>query len=126
MDKGVVSCGVLQGSVLGPLLFLLYVNDIQHCSRKLKFFLFAGDANVLYSHENLKSLELIVNAELNNIFNWLNSNKLALNIKKTNFVIFRPHQKKNLITYPRLISLLMKKIRVLLLNIRTALNFLGY
>ena len=54
-DKEVVSCGVPQGSVVGPLLFLLYVGDIQYCSRKLKFFLFADDTNVLYSHENLKT-----------------------------------------------------------------------
>ena len=54
-DKEVVSCGVPQGSVLGPLLFLLYVGDIQYCSRKLNFFLFADDTNVLYSHENLKT-----------------------------------------------------------------------
>ena len=76
-DKEVVSCGVPQGSVLGPLLSLLCVQDIQHCSRKLKIFLFADDTNVLYSHENLKTLELIVNAELNNLFNRLTSNKLT-------------------------------------------------
>ena len=56
-NKEVVDCGVPQGSVLGPLLFLLYVNDTQHSSRKLKFFHFADDTNVLYSHENLKTLE---------------------------------------------------------------------
>ena len=93
-DKEVVSCGVPQGSVLGPLLFLLYVDDIQYCSRKLNFFLFADDTNVLYSHTNLKALELIVNIELNKLFNWLTANKLTLNRKKSNFVIFHPYQKK--------------------------------
>ena len=68
-DREVVSCGVPLGSVLGPLLFLLYVNDIQYCSRKPKFFLFADDSNVLYSHDNLKTLQLIVNTELHNLLN---------------------------------------------------------
>ena len=93
-DKEVVSCGVPQGSVLGLLLFLLYINDIQHCSRKLEFFLFAVDTNVLCSHENFKTLELIVNVELNNLFDWLTANKLTLNRKKSNFVIFHPYQKR--------------------------------
>ena len=93
-DREVVSCGVPQGSVLGPLLFSLYVNDIQYCSRKLKFFLFADGTNVLYSHDNLKTLELIVNTELHNLLNWLTANKLTLNRKKSNFVIFRPYRKR--------------------------------
>lgn len=83
-----------QGSVLGPLLFLIYINDIQNCSDKLKFYLFADDTNILYADKNIKSLELTVNRELQNLYNWLTSNKLTLNIKKCNYIIFHPYQKK--------------------------------
>ena len=103
--------------------FLLYVNDIQHCSRKLKIFLFGDDTNVLYSQDNLKTLGLIVNAELNYLFNWLNSNKLTLNIKKTNFVFFA-HTKKSLITCPRLIFLIEQNKNVILEN-KNCIKFLG-
>ena len=53
-NKSLITCGVPQGSVLGPLLFLLYVNDIYCSSTKLKFYLFADDTNVLHSHKDLK------------------------------------------------------------------------
>ena len=58
------------------------------------FSFFADDTNALYTHKDLKTLELTVNAELHNLYNWLTSNKLSLNIKKSNYVIFRPYQKK--------------------------------
>jgi retron-type reverse transcriptase len=54
----IITHGVPQGSVLGPLLFLLYVNDIQNCSNKLIFYLFADDTNMLYSDKNLFYLSI--------------------------------------------------------------------
>ena len=92
-----ITCGVPQGSVLGPLLFLLFINDIQNSSRKFRFYLFADDTNILYVDKDLRSLEKVVNEEFKNVYNWLAVNKLTINIKKSNFVIFHPHQKK--ITY---------------------------
>ena len=83
--------GVPQGSVFGQLLFLVYVNDIYMASDKLTFYLFADDTNLLYADKNPKSLETI---ELFKVVDWLIANKLSLNIKKTNYIIFHPYQKR--------------------------------
>ena len=80
-------------SVLGPLLFLLYINDLPNISDKLQFFLFADDTNIFYESSDLKLLEKTVNEELKKLSLWLNLNRLALNVSKTNFVIFRAYQK---------------------------------
>ena len=87
-DKVVNPCGVPQGSVLGPLLFLIFINDIPNSSQKLKFYIFADDTNMLYADKNLKSLEATVNKELQNVCEWLHANKLTINAKKSNFVVF--------------------------------------
>ena len=84
-----VSCGVPQGSILGPLLFLLYINDLPSCTSIPHFVLFADDTNILFSHQDPKALETQVNNELKHISNWFKLNKLSLNIKKTNFMIFK-------------------------------------
>ena len=90
-DKAKITCGVPQGSVLviGPLLFLLYVNDIHKCSN-----LFADDTNILYADKNVKALETTINIELQKLYIWLTANKLTLKTKKSNFIVFHPYQRQ--------------------------------
>ena len=89
----IISCGVPQGSVLGPLLFLLYVNDLPNISDQLTFFLFADDTNIFYESQSLTDLERTLNKELRKLQEWLIVNRLSLNLKKTNFVLFHPFNK---------------------------------
>ena len=84
-----VRCGVPQGSILGPLLFLIYINDITKSSSTVSFILFADDTNILYSHKDLTELVNTLNTELTNISSWFKCNKLSLNIAKTNFIHFQ-------------------------------------
>ena len=87
-DKGIIKHGVPQGSVLGPLLFLLYINDISESSNLLKFFLFADDTTVFYSDQTNDDTENILNRELSKVSDWLAANKLSPNVKKSNFLHF--------------------------------------
>lgn len=83
-----IGCGVPQGSILGPLLFLLYINDMSYCCKYLHFLLFADDTNMLYSNTDLWRLMHIVNGELSVLSDWFKANRLSLNIKKTNYMMF--------------------------------------
>ena len=89
-----IAYSVPQGSVLGPLLFLIYINDLPNASNVLSFFLFADDTNIYFEADDLCSLTNTVNKELRNVKSWLYSNKLALNIDNNNFVLFHSPRKQ--------------------------------
>ena len=83
-----ISCGVPQGSILGPLLFILYINDFSRSSDVLSFVLFADDTNLFFSHDNPHTLAETINVELVKVLKWIRANKLSLNLQKTKYMLF--------------------------------------
>ena len=96
-DVGYIKHGVPQGSVLGPLLFLLYINDITESSKILQFYLFADDTTIFYSDKTNPETEALLNTELSKVSDWLAANKLSLNVGKSNFLHFHHGNTKHLI-----------------------------
>ena len=92
-SESLITCGVPQRSVLGPLLFLIYINDLINSTTKLSTILFVDDTNMFWSGKDMHELEATVNSELARVQEWLKLNQMTLKIKiKTNFVIFKPHK----------------------------------
>lgn len=95
-----INTGVPQGSILGPLLFLIYINDIAMASNAFKFVIYADDTTLNTTLELVacknpgKDISMILNSELRNISDWLKTNKLSLNVKKSKYMIFHKPQKK--------------------------------
>lgn len=93
-SKETVKTGVPQGSVLGPLLYLLYVESLSIAGLKAEHFMFADDTMLLYSDNDQKKLERLINNDLDRFYNWLCANKLSINEEKTNYLRFQQKNKK--------------------------------
>jgi hypothetical protein len=90
-----ISTGVPQGSILGPLLFIVFINDIVNTSEILDFYIFADDTNVLASGSNIYDLSSIINLELKKMNNWFLINKLSINTEKTKYMLFHAHKNED-------------------------------
>ena len=112
-----IKCGVPQGSVLGPLLFLLYINDLAEVSKKLTF-LFADDTNIYYESSDTLDIQKTVNKELCKVRKWLKANRLALNIDRQIMLFFTLH--KTYLMTGLLLNLAERKV-----NQETCVKFFG-
>ena len=90
-----VTCGVPQGSILGPLLFIIYINDLPNVSNKLFPILFADDTTLLIKGSNMHDIIATLNNELNSLNVWLGANTLSINISKTHYMVFHRARRKN-------------------------------
>ena len=88
-----LTCGVPQGSLMGPLLFLIYINDLPNCLSKALPRMYADDTSISIAASSLPELESALNTELAYLHKWLNVNKLSLNIAKTELMLIGSRQR---------------------------------
>jgi hypothetical protein len=113
-----ITCGVPQGSILGPLLFIIYTNDLPTCLKDSHPILFADDTTVYLKGKSLNKLYQTMNAELDSLSEWFKTNRLSLNVKKTNYLLFS----RNKVHGPCEVQLVLNNTHI---EIRPYFKFLG-
>jgi len=124
-ETTILSKGVPQGSILGPLFFLIFINDLPNVSSKFNFIIYADDTSLYSTFEtfdenhdgDMNTISQNINNEISNVSDWMNANKLRINTAKTKFMCFRVRQKN--ISYPNI------KLGTDSIDIVTSFNFLG-
>ena len=109
-DSCTIKCGVPQGSILGPLLFLVYINDFPTCLKYSKARMYAHDTTILVAGDTAAQVETLMNADLISIKKWLESNKLTINVTKTEYILIGSSYKLESIIIPSNIMMGNEKI----------------